>query len=174
MKSVPGARFRFDWNVNAAVRPIPLARIYPGNDVVDIVGVDAYDQGVLGRHDRWTTIYRRPLGIADVLQFARRHRKPLSIPEWGLSPANVGLGGGDDPSYIKGIASIVAHNRVAYQAYFYKGPFASQLDSSRASLTEYRRYFGRSAFRRRLSPRAPRKPPRPSSQPPAPSGGTDR
>jgi hypothetical protein len=143
MKSVPGAAFRFDWNVNAAVRPIPLARIYPGNDVVDIVGVDAYDQGVPGRHDRWSTIYRRPLGIADVLRFARGHGKPLSIPEWGLSPAKLGLGGGDDPSYVRGIASVVAHNRVAYQAYFYKGAFAAELDSGRASLRAYRRYFAR-------------------------------
>lgn len=142
MRSVRGARFRFDWNVNAAVRPIPLASIYPGDDVVDIVGVDAYDQGVSARRDRWREIYGRPLGIRAVLRFAKAHHKPLSIPEWGLAPRSVGSGGGDDPSYIRGIANVVRHNRVAYEAYFYKGPFAAQLDKSPASLRAYRRYFG--------------------------------
>ncbi len=46
MRSVPGAHFLFDWCVNAYWRPIPLSKWYPGNDVVDIVGIDAYDSGV--------------------------------------------------------------------------------------------------------------------------------
>jgi hypothetical protein len=142
MRSVPGAAFKFDWNVNAAVRPIPLEAIYPGDDVVDIVGVDAYDQGVAPGPHRWARLYGRHLGIRDVLRFARRHGKPLSIPEWGLAPTNVGLGGGDDPSYIRGIARIVQRDRVAYQAYFYKGQFAAQLDRSPASMNAYRRDFG--------------------------------
>ena len=142
MRSVPGAHFRFDWNVNAAVRPIPLASIYPGDDVVDIVGIDAYDQGVAATRNRWHEIYDRPLGIRDVLRFAKAHHKPLSIPEWGIAPRSVGSGGGNDPSYIRGIANVVRHNRVAYEAYFYKGPFAAELDASPASLRAYRRYFG--------------------------------
>ncbi len=142
MRSVRGAHFRFDWNLNAAVRPLPLASIYPGDDVVDIVGIDAYDQGVGATHGRWAEIYRRPLGIRDVIRFARAHHKPLSIPEWGIAPRSFGSGGGDDPGYIRGIANVVRHNRVAYEAYFYKGPFADQLDRSPASLRAYRRYFG--------------------------------
>jgi hypothetical protein len=142
MRSVRGARFRFDWNVNAAVRPIPLASIYPGDDVVDIVGIDAYDQGVSATRNRWREIYGRQLGIRDVLRFAKAHRKPLSIPEWGIAPRRAGSGGGDDPNYIRGIAKVVLQNRVAYEAYFYKGPFAAQLDTSPASLRSYRRYFG--------------------------------
>ena len=90
MRSVPGAAFRFDWTINAAVRPIPLSDFYPGNSSVDIIGIDAYDQGVSGGEPRWPTIYNRPDGIADVLNFSRSHGKPLSIPEWGLLPALAG------------------------------------------------------------------------------------
>ncbi len=43
MRSVPGASFRFDWTINAGYRPIPFNDYYPGNDVVDIIGMDVYD-----------------------------------------------------------------------------------------------------------------------------------
>lgn len=143
MKSVPGAHFQFDWTVNAAVRPIPLAQFYPGDDVVDIVGVDAYDVGVQGSPSRWPVHYGRRGGIGDVVRFARAHHKQLSIPEWGIQQAGgKSMAAGDDPAYVDGIASVVRHNDVAYQSYFYSGPFAPQLNSSPRSLAAYRRHFG--------------------------------
>lgn len=146
MRSVPGADFRFDWCVNAAVRPIPPASFYPGDDVVDIVGVDAYDGGVPGEvpagDRRWRTIYTRRGGIRDMLRFARAHGKPLSIPEWGIGPADRNLSAGDDPAYVSGLASVVRNNRVAYQGYFYAHEWGSQLAASPASLAIYRRHFG--------------------------------
>ena len=45
MKSVPGANFTFDWCVNAGYRAINLNAYYPGDDVVDVVGVVAHDVG---------------------------------------------------------------------------------------------------------------------------------
>jgi hypothetical protein len=143
MRSVPGAHFQFDWCINAYWRPIPLSKWYPGDDVVDIIGIDTYDGGVPAGQDRWARIYNQPDGISEVLQFAKAHGKPTSIPEWGLWPQGAStLGGGDDPSYIDGIAAVVRNNAVAYQSYFYNLESASLLRSSPRSLAAYRRYFG--------------------------------
>lgn len=143
MKSVPGAHFQFDWTVNAAVRPIPLAQFYPGDDVVNIVGVDAYDVGVQGAANRWPILYGRRGGLGDVVRFARAHHKQLSIPEWGIQQAGgKSMAGGDDPAYVDGIAAVVRRNDVAYQSYFYSGPFATQLGSGPRSLAAYKRHFG--------------------------------
>jgi hypothetical protein len=67
----------------------------------------------------------------------------VSIPEWGLTPADARyLGGGDDPTYVNNLASVVRNNPVAYQSYFYDGQSRQVLDSSPLSLDAYRRHFG--------------------------------
>lgn len=144
MKSVPGAHFEFDWCIAALWRPIPLKYIYPGNDVVDIVGVDTYDTGNLGNTAaaRWNYTYYGPDGIKAVLDFARAHGKPMSIPEWGVSPRSEAKGFGDDPTFVNGIASVVRDNRVAYQSYFYNYGYAKQLADGRRSWAAYRAHFG--------------------------------
>ncbi len=143
MRSVPGAHFLFDWCINAYWRPIPLREWYPGNDVVDIIGIDAYDSGVPSGQIRWRRISTQPDGILDVLRFAKAHGKPMSLPEWGLIPAApTELGGGNDPSYINGIARIVRDNPVAYQSYFYNHSSATLLRTNPQSLAAYRRHFG--------------------------------
>jgi hypothetical protein len=144
MRSVPGAHFRFDWSVNAAWRPIPFRRWYPGDDVVDYIGVDAYDSGIQSMSRRWDVVFGRTNGVRDAIAFARAHRKPLSIPEWGVgTPGLTSLAGGDDPAYVDGIAAVVRHNRVAYQCYFYAHEWADQLAAGTRSLRSYRRHFGR-------------------------------
>ena len=150
MKAVPGANFKFDWCIAALWRPLPLNEIYPGNKVVDIIGIDAYDTGNLGTtaQARWDRTYNGPDGIGAVLQFATAHGKPISIPEWGVSPRDQSEGFGDDPVFVKGIASVVRDNDVAYQSYFYKYGYASQLGPGTRSLAAYRAGF---APRRRAS-----------------------
>jgi beta-mannanase len=139
MRRVDGAQFSFDWTINAYWQPLPLASIYPGDGVVDIVGVDAYDSGVRETTGRWRVVATRPNGVNAVADFARAHDKPLSIPEWGLMPRGPRwLGGDDDPEYIDGIARTLRRNRVAYQAYFYAGDTAAQLRRSPRSLARLR------------------------------------
>ena len=146
MRSVKGAHFLFDWNVNAGYRDIPLSSFYPGNNVVDMVGIDIYDAGMPGNPSnqatRWTSLYREPDGLEQIAAFARTHEKPLSIPEWGLvSKATVGSG--DDPTYVRGIIAAIKDNTVVYQSYFdrpTKGVL--KLESSRASLSLWKQYFG--------------------------------
>ena len=44
MRSVSGAHFLFVWNPNICTQDSPLDQWYPGNNYVDIIGADAYDQ----------------------------------------------------------------------------------------------------------------------------------
>jgi hypothetical protein len=144
MRSVPGAHFQFDWCINAAYRDIPLADYYPGNDVVNIIGIDSYDDGVTGTGTtRWNQVYDQPGGIATVLAFAKANNKPLSIPEWGLDTAADG-GAGDDPDYVNGIVRVVANNNVAFQSYFFHNDFATALTTSPNSLSAYKAAFTKS------------------------------
>lgn len=122
MESVPGASFRFDWSVNAGVRPIPFTQYYPGDDVVDIVGVDQYDSlpGSSARGDaRWRELRSRPGGLDSIAAFAEAHGKPISVPEAGLmSPESSGAG--DNPAYVRGLRSFLANRSADYVAYFDK------------------------------------------------------
>ena len=147
MRAVPGAHFLFDWTINQYWRPVPLDDWYPGNNVVDIIGIDAYDNGVyqagLTPAERWQVLSSETDGIDAVASFAAAHDKPLSIPEWGLAPAGQQGGGGDDPAYIQGLAAVIADNDVAYDSYFDKGsgPGLLPLQEARQSLSMYKRDF---------------------------------
>ncbi|MFE4639841.1 glycosyl hydrolase, partial [Streptomyces sp. NPDC056730] len=44
MRAVPGQKFRFDFAPNRGRDAIPWTECYPGDDVVDIMGMDSYDQ----------------------------------------------------------------------------------------------------------------------------------
>lgn len=105
MRSVPGQAFRFDFTPVRGAQAIPWPECYPGDDVVDIVGMDSYDQHP-GR--TFSDFIYQPYGLLDHADFAQRHGKPISFPEWGL------FDHGDDPAYVREMHSwIVAHD-VAY------------------------------------------------------------
>jgi hypothetical protein len=146
MRSVPGARFLFDWNVNVGYRNIPLVDYYPGDSVVDMIGIDVYDSGMPGNPRdpavRWTRLNHEPGGLAQIVAFARWHGKPLSVPEWGVVNASGG-GLGDDPAYVTGIADTIKDNNVVYQAYFNRavGGVMVLKDAPR-SLQLWVKYFG--------------------------------
>lgn len=90
-----------------------LTLLYPGDDVVDIVGCDHYDwwaQRATGE-TAWAAAIRPPTspGLADVAEFARAHGNGMSIPEWGLaSTARMGLG--DNAFYIRAMRRFMADN----------------------------------------------------------------
>lgn len=134
--------FTFDWT---AVRPTwdewgPIA--YPGDDYVDIVGLDIYWK-VTGDQLAWETDVwdRNYLSVLrDHLAFAQIHDKQVSYPEWGLS-------GADTPRFIEAMRdwfdSLPAEGpgSMSYQAYFNNdGPFS--LDKYPLARATYRRLFG--------------------------------
>jgi hypothetical protein len=100
-----------------------LTKLYPGDDVVDLVGCDTYDwYNTKAENEVTWTMAMRPrgrVGIADVADFARAHGKGLSIPEWGLaSPADGGLG--DNAFYIEKMRSFFEANAdvLVLESYF--------------------------------------------------------
>lgn len=100
-----------------------LTLLYPGDDVVDLVGCDFYDWHNTKSTDEasWQQSIRpaQSVGIADVADFARAHGKGATYPEWGLaSPANEGVG--DNPYFIRKMRSFFESNAdvVVLESYF--------------------------------------------------------
>ncbi len=126
--SVPGWHGTVDW-----------ASTYPGNDVVDSVGMDVYDQGLRLPYDLGAGTWADPNQAWQVtegflraqLAFAQAHGKQVAYPEWGLSGSTTPPSldhGGDDPTFINGMAgwfrSLPASGpgSLAFMAYFNANP----------------------------------------------------
>lgn len=136
LDSVEGSEFRYDWNVNNADNRYDAVDYYPGDDVVDYIGVDAYD--VDGdaypypddcdgdcrsevQQQAWDeTVYGGDRGLRFWSGFAAEHDKQLSLPEWGVWDRKDGTGGEDNPYYVEQMADFIEDpdNAVGYQAYF--------------------------------------------------------
>ena len=145
MRSVPGAHFTFNWCIANGYRPIPFSAYYPGNDVVNSIGVDVYDLGAPAGTPpglaRWLYQYNRPGGLAAISAFANQVHKPLTIPEWGLEPTAIG-GGGDNLAFVRGLAGFVRRVKAPFQSYFGGGGSLTALSVARASLRAYRQMIG--------------------------------
>lgn len=122
MRTVSGAHFLFDWDINACVNPYPLRNYYPGSAYVDIIGVDVYDSfcnGLKPTPSQQTTraLFAEPLGLDTISRFAAKVAKPMSLPEWGTVAASSG-GLSDDPFYVDGIGRYIARHDVAFETYY--------------------------------------------------------
>ena len=106
MRGVSGQRFRFDFAPARGAHLIPWTSCYPGDDVVDIVGMDSYDQEP-GR--TFSDFVTQPYGLQAHADFAAAHGKPMSFPEWGLYDH------GDNPSYVCAMHSWLTTHDVVYQ-----------------------------------------------------------
>ncbi len=92
MRSVPGQNFRFDFTVSRGNDNVNWPECYPGDDVVDIIGMDSYDQAP---GESFVAYVEQPLGLRAHINFARAHGKPVSYPEWGLWRR------GDNPQFVR-------------------------------------------------------------------------
>jgi hypothetical protein len=113
-----------DWSINAHGSPDGLCGgvstdCYPGDDYVDIVGIDNYD------HFPWSPTKAKfdataaePEGLTWLYDFARAHGKPFSVGEWGVVPS--GDAGGENPRFIAWMHAWFAARapHLAYEAYF--------------------------------------------------------
>lgn len=152
MRAQPGARFTFDWNIAAGYRAIQFGAYYPGDDVVDVVGIDYYDYRFSPDVPsspgaaRWRVQTAEPGGLDDAIAFARRHGKPISLPEWGLANRGAYRGGmGDNPDFVRRVARLVLTTPTVYQAYF-ESPTGDtrQLRDAPRSRAVYRRLLATS------------------------------
>ncbi|MEU2832044.1 glycosyl hydrolase [Streptomyces lavendulae] len=107
MRSVEGQRFRFDFAPNRGVDAIAWTKCYPGDDVVDVIGMDSYDQPPGDSFDEQVT---QPYGLQQQVDFARAHGKPISYPEWGL------FRNGDNPEYMGRMLEWIQEHRPLYHS----------------------------------------------------------
>lgn len=103
---------RITWNPNSGQGGVEkIQAAYPGDDVVDVVGVDVYDwkneDAINGKG-----------GLNEWAAFAKAHGKKLSLPEWGVHGG--GDGKGDNPAYVQSILAFIKANRglVTMASYF--------------------------------------------------------
>lgn len=92
MRAVPGQKFVFDFTPSRGRDAVPWTECYPGDDTVDIVGMDAYDQPAGLSFDEQV---KEPYGLQAHVDFAKSHGKAISYPEWGL------FRNGDNAEYMR-------------------------------------------------------------------------
>lgn len=122
MRAEPGQRFRFEWCPNHGRKAMDPTDAYPGDDVVDIIGMDVYaetwDASTADPQLRWRYFLDQPFGLKWHRDFAASHGKPTSYPEWGVGTRPDGHGVGDDPVFIAGMADWFELTQPIYQSYW--------------------------------------------------------
>lgn len=151
MRSVPGATFSFDWTANAGVGGgsvlTTFSSFYPGDDVVDLIGLDVYDikwqDSTSTPANRWAFTLNQRLGLAEHRAFALAHGKQVSFPEWGMyAKGDEFGGGGDNPYYVTRMADWFSLANPAYQSYFNVSWGGGTLNSFPNGRARYRARFG--------------------------------
>ncbi|MFG3287651.1 glycoside hydrolase family 26 protein [Streptomyces sp. NPDC048179] len=105
MRAVPGQKFRFDFTPSRGRDAVPWTQCYPGDDTVDIVGMDSYDQPTGISFDEQV---REPYGLQQHVDFAKAHGKPISYPEWGL------FRNGDNAEYMRRMLAWIDEHKPLY------------------------------------------------------------
>jgi hypothetical protein len=119
-------QFLLTYNRGTSGTAITFDTIYPGADVVDMLGLDVYDNKwkdtTSSPEVRWNDALYQPLGIAEFKAFAAARGKPMSIPEWGLAQRGWDDNGGvgDNPYFVERMTEWFAANAatVRFQSYF--------------------------------------------------------
>lgn len=105
MRSVPGQKFRFDFAPSRGRDAVPWTECYPGDDTVDIIGMDSYDQPTGMTFDQEV---KEPYGLQAHVDFAKAHGKPISYPEWGL------FRNGDNAEYMRRMLAWIDEHKPLY------------------------------------------------------------
>ena len=138
------SRFKIDWCPGWGPQDSPADLAYPGDDVVDYIGLDVYDFKYEGSaEERWNKYYlKAPFGLEWQRDFAAAHGKPMSYPEWGVGNF------GDNPVFVQRMHDWFVRNEsdIAYAAYFdVDGLWPTQIDNGQFPKSKilFRRLFGR-------------------------------
>ena len=135
--------FKFDWCPGWGPQEFGADLAYPGDDVVDYIGLDVYDFKHDGSpQERWDTFYLKvPFGLQWQRDFAAQHGKRISYPEWGVGNS------GDNPFFVQQMHDWFLENEenIAYAAYFnVDGLWPTQIDTNRFPKSQklFRKLFG--------------------------------
>jgi hypothetical protein len=120
------SKVRFDWTINSHGTPGKLCggvstNCYPGDDVVDIIGIDNYDLAPSAPTEaEFDRIANEPDGLSWLLAFATSRGKPFSVGEWGVAPSSNYNTTGENPHFVYWMHKWFRDNasRIAYEAYF--------------------------------------------------------
>ncbi|MFG3162352.1 glycoside hydrolase family 26 protein [Streptomyces sp. NPDC048232] len=105
MRAVPGQKFRFDYTPSRGRDAVPWTTCYPGDETVDIIGMDSYDQP---RGMKFDEQVKEPYGLQAHVDFAKKHGKPISYPEWGL------FRNGDNAEYMRRMLAWMDEHKPVY------------------------------------------------------------
>ena len=134
MKAVPGANFRFVWNPALWYGQFSPDQAYPGDDVVDVMGVDVYNQSwnvnYTNPASRWNDVTNLSWGLTQFIAFAKKHNKPYAFPEWGTGQRSDGHGGPDDPLFVANMAPLVKGSEYAGYWDFNAGDYNGTLSGA--------------------------------------------
>jgi len=139
MRSVPGAeKLQYCWNPALGWLSGPADQAWPGDEFVDIVGLDIYDDSWAADTYPWPTqaspdeiAARRQKVWNDVLlkgdhgllfwkNFADQHHKLFALPEWGVDNREDKHGGGDNVYFVEQMHHFISDpsNHVYFHCYF--------------------------------------------------------
>ncbi|MDO5628688.1 MAG: glycosyl hydrolase [Mobilicoccus sp.] len=119
-KGGPDLRIVFNPNAGKGNSLADARLAYPGDDVVDIIGIDAYDWSPPYDDGRGWERHRTQAGGWDFWgDFARERGKQFAVPEWGVITGSPDSGG-DNPHYINKVMGWMRENAdiMAFDTYF--------------------------------------------------------
>lgn len=141
-RSVAPNRFRFEWTPNVGSVGMDPTTAYPGDDVVDLIGMDFYyDTKWLGTdpNKAWNTMVTQKWGLQWHQDFAAAHHKPTAYDEWGVNSDTAG-------PYITAASQWFANHHVVYQNYWNSNSaFRGQLSNNQYpnAAAAYKAAFGK-------------------------------
>jgi hypothetical protein len=106
------SRFRFEWNVNIRETRMNPADAYPGDDYVDVIGMDFYYNIKWNPTNpvmAWNEMVSSQYGLQWLEEFAAAHKKPTAYPEWGVNFDGAG-------PYIERAAQWFSGHNVLYES----------------------------------------------------------
>jgi hypothetical protein len=128
---IAGEHFTWAWYWGGNFDANTNNTAYPGNQYVNYVTFDQYDQSWTGNcglpyngsnwnptqsNCAWSNDISRNLSNLDA--FASAHSKPVGIGEFGVINRSDGHGGGDDPTFVDNINNWMNSTGVAWASYF--------------------------------------------------------
>ena len=134
-------RFFIEWNVNVGDVGMNPEEAYPGDDVIDLVGMDFYWQTKWDPHDpeeAWRNALNRRYGLSWHQSFAKAHGKPTAYSEWGIESDNAA-------PYLARVKGWFDAHPVLYQTYWNSNSaYPGQLSDGQypVSGAAYRKLFG--------------------------------
>ena len=153
------SRFSFDWCVSFGRQNSDAEAAYPGDDVVDTIGMDVYDfilttSPIADANTRWnrSILDGDGRGLTWLTSFAAARKKKMSIGEWGVgltddpkSPIYGRLK--DNPTFVRRMRSWLVANapNVAFQIYFDAPPNRIDDGTFPSALAELKKDFAASA-----------------------------